>query len=123
RAAPPATPPLTVPIRLAFAVLVAAGGAIAYLASLGPARVPIALGPALSWEAPLWALAAGACAAGALLAIAPGLIRDRSRPIHAVEADPGEEASASAAEIYREGVDAAEAGRAGGGAGGLRARR
>jgi len=100
-----------VPIRLAFAVLVAAGGAIAYLASLGPARVPIALGPELSWEAPLWVLAAGAFAAGALLAIALGLIRDRSRPIRAVEADPGEEASASAAEIYREGVDAAAAGR------------
>jgi lipopolysaccharide biosynthesis regulator YciM len=72
---------------------------------------PHPLGPGLSWEAPLWVLAAGAFAAGALLAIALGLIRDRSRPIRAVEADPGEEVSASAAEIYREGVDAAAAGR------------
>jgi lipopolysaccharide biosynthesis regulator YciM len=100
-----------VPIRLALVVLLVAGGAVAYLASLGSGRVAIPLGPGLSWAAPLWILAAGAFAAGAALAIALGLVRNRSRGVHDARALRGEEASATSAELYRLGEDAAVAGR------------
>jgi lipopolysaccharide biosynthesis regulator YciM len=99
-----------VPIRLALVVILFAGGAVAYLASLGPGRVPIPLGPGLAWEAPLWVLAAGAFAAGAVLALTLGLVRDLSRAVRDARAAEGE-ASPSATEMYREGEDAMVAGR------------
>ena len=99
------------PIRPALVILLLAGGTVAYLASLGPTRVPIPLGPGLSWEAPLWVLAAGAFATGAVLAIALGLVRNLSRAVRDARAFEGEETSAAGAELYRHGEDAVVAGR------------
>ena len=98
------------PIRLALVVLLVVGGAVAYLASRGPSRVPISLGPGLSWEPPLWILAAGAFAAGAVLAIALGLLRARSGAARDAAVSAGG-ASVLSAELYRLGEDAAVAGR------------
>ena len=99
------------PIRLALVILLVVGGAVAYLASRGPSRVPIPLGPGLSWEPPLWILAAGAFAAGAVLAIALGLLRARSGGARDAAGSAGGAASALSAELYRLGEDAAVAGR------------
>ena len=98
------------PIRLALVVIVLAGGAVAYLASLGPSRVAIPLGPGLAWDAPLWVLAVGAFAAGAVLALALGLVRDLSRAMRDARTVEGE-SSASSSEMYRAGEDAMVAGR------------
>ena len=99
------------PIRLALVVLLAAGGAVAYLACLSPGRVSIPLGPGLRWEAPLWALAAGAFAAGAALAIALGLARGFSRPGRHPKKETMTAGAAATAALYRAGEDAAVAGR------------
>lgn len=98
-------------IRLAFILALLFGVLVAYLYSINPTHVRVALGPQWAYELPIMALVMGAFLLGVVLAFGLGTLRDLTRTYQDYQLARRARRAESLGEIYHRGVDAQLAGK------------